>query len=214
MTKRSHPRGFRSLLTIVFSSLAVCGLAHGQVYYQDQEVRVHDSPSLMARSHEPLVVLLTSLDTVFHDKDICCGWDSALGDSGAAADPKSLEDVAAKVGGRHLMSDGRPIKVTAEYLAPEAVNAGHVVTMIANQHAPLMLWNSHLYVVHGVVFVRTEDWSSGETAIVIRKFLLWDTRFSDSRRSVVFDRETEDPSKVQGLLFLQVEPRTGESNGS
>jgi len=41
----------------------------------------------------------------------------------------------------------------------------------------------------------------------IHKFLLWDTRFSDSRRTVVFDRETEDPGKVQGLLFLQLEPQ-------
>jgi hypothetical protein len=47
---------------------------------------------------------------------------------------------------------------------------------------------------------------SGETAAevpVIRKILLWDTRFSDARREVVFDRETADVSKVQGLLFVQ-----------
>ena len=198
----------RRLLRVVLFSFAVCSFVPAQVYDPEQELQVHDLPSLMARSHDPAEVLLTSLDTVFHDREICCGRDSALADSAEAADPKSLKDVASKLGGRHLLSDGRPIQVTTEYLAPQDVTAGHLVVMIANQHPALMLWNSHLYVVHGVIFIRTEDWSTGDTATVIRKLLLWDTRFSDSRRSVVFDRETEDPNKVQGLLFLQVESRT------
>jgi len=42
---------------------------------------------------------------------------------------------------------------------------------------------------------------------VIRKFLLWDTRYSDSRREVIFDRETEELNKVGGLLFLQCNAR-------
>ncbi len=212
MTNRSQPLILAGLLRLVLSFVAVYSFAEAQVYYPEQEVQVHGLPSLMARSEEPSDVLLTSLDTVFHDREICCGGDSALEDSAASTDPKSLQDAAARLGGRHRLSDDRPIQITAEYLTPEAVSAGHVVTMIANQHAPLMLWSSHLYVVYGVTFVvygvtfvRSEDWSTGETAIVIRKFLLLDTRFPDSRRSVVFDRETEDLTKVQGLLFLQVE---------
>jgi hypothetical protein len=43
-----------------------------------------------------------------------------------------------------------------------------------------------------------------QTGTVIRKFLLWDTRFSDSRREVVFDRDTDDLSKVEGFLFVDV----------
>ena len=156
----------------------------------------------MARSHNPSDVLLTSLDTVFHDRQLCCGRGSALEDSAQAADPSSLKDVAKRLAGRHLLADGRPITVTTEYLIPEAVSAGHLITMIANQHAPLMEWNAHLYVLYGLIFVRTEGPLIGETGLVIRRFLLWDTRYSDSRRNVVFDRITEDLSKVQGFLFL------------
>jgi hypothetical protein len=203
MANRSRP--CRLLISIVSSYFVLCSLAHGQIMNPDQEIQVHDLPSLVARSHDRSDVLLTSLDTVFHDKEICCGRDSALEDSAAAADPKSLKDIAGKLEGRHLLGDGRPIKVAAEYLAPNEVSAGHVVAMILNQHAPLMMWNSHLYLVYGVVFFQSEDSLNGITAVVIHKFLLWDTRYSDARRTIVFDRETEDPEKVEGLLFLQVE---------
>jgi hypothetical protein len=166
----------------------------------------------MARSHDPSDVLLTSLDTVFHDRDVCCGKDSALEDSVLAADPKSLKDVANRLEGRHLLSDGRPITVIAEYQTPDQVNSGRLIRVILHQHAPLMMWNSNLYVVHGVVYLWTasggDPTSSGMiTMTVIHKFLLWDTRYSDSRREVVFDRDTDDPKNVQGLLFLEAKPQ-------
>jgi hypothetical protein len=194
---------------VIVASLGFACPVIGQVLYQDQEVQVHGLSSLMARTHDPSDVLLTSLDTVFHDKEICCSKDSALGDIAASADPKSLNDIASKLDGRHLLPDGRPIMVTAEYLTPEAVSGAHLIQMMKEQHAAIMEWNSRLYVVHGVVYM----WNGSDTGegssiyTVIRKFLLWDTRYSDARRTVEFNRETEDPKKVQGLLFLQVKPQ-------
>jgi hypothetical protein len=44
---------------------------------------------------------------------------------------------------------------------------------------------------------------TGEPAMVIRKLLLWDTRYTDSRREVVFTRGVDDANKVAGLLFVQ-----------
>lgn len=191
--------------------LAVCCLVYGQVLNQDQEVRVHHLPALMARSSDPSDILLTSLDTVFHDRGICCGKDSALEESALAADPRSLQDVANKLEGRHLMEDGRPIKVTAEYVAANAVNSANLIGMILNQHAALMQWNSHLYVVHGVVYVwfatNTNPETGASKGIAIHKLLLWDTRFSDSRREVIFNRETDDWGKVQGILLLTCTPQ-------
>jgi hypothetical protein len=93
--------------------------------------------------------------------------------------------------------------VTAEYLTPDQVNAGHLIYMLTENRAALMMWNSHLYVVEGVSYVETFDNSSGSTADAVHKFLLQDARFSDSRRQVTYDRVTEDAGKVQGLLFLQ-----------
>lgn len=188
----------------VASWLAVCCLAYGQqVAYPEQEVSVNDLPSLTARSAHAVDVLATSLKILFNDKEICCGKNSALEDSLETADPKSLKDIASKVQGRHLLSDGRAIMVTTEYLTPDQVNAGHLIAMIRNQRAALMMWNSHLYVLYGVTYVGTEDYSTNETAYAVHKFLLQDVRFSDSRRAVTFDRLTEDASKVQGLLLVE-----------
>jgi hypothetical protein len=116
--------------------------------------------------------LLATLQTVFHDQKVCCGRDSALEDSAQAADARSLKEIATRRDGRHLTGDGRPIYVAAEYVTPEAVTTSRVVDAITDQHPLLMQWNSHLYVVYGVDYLRTKDVSAGVTAVVIRMFLL------------------------------------------
>src|SRR5580693_5257899 len=191
-------------------SVALCSVAHGQLLYQDQVIEVPDLPSLVARSPHSADVMLTSLDTIFHDREVCCGKDSALEDSAGAADPKSLKDVASKLQGRQHLGDGRPIMVNATYLTPDAVNAGLLVGWFLNQHAALMRWNSHVYVVHGIVYmwIASSNGDSGTSeSTAIHKFLLWDTRFSDSRRELVFNRDTDDLSKVEGFLFVDVKPQ-------
>ena len=191
--------------SVLSFSLAVC--CFGQISSPDKEVRVHDHLLLTARSESAPDVLASLLEMVYNDKQICCGKNSALEASVRSSDPNSLKDIAGKLQGRHLLSDGRAIMVTAEYLPPDAVNAGHLIGMIANQHAPLMEWNSHLYVVYGVTYVETVDYSTGSDSKAIHKFLLQDARFSDSRRTVSFDRVTDDLGKVRGLLFLQAAPQ-------
>jgi len=191
--------------------LAVGGYAQAQVLYQDQNIEARELPSLTARSPHSADVMLTSLDTVFHDHEVCCGKDSALEDNAASVDPKSLKDAAGRLQGRHLLSDGRPIMVTASYLTPDAVNSGLLITWFQNQHAALMRWNSHLYVVHGIVYMWIASSNGGDSGVsestAIHKFLLWDTRYSDSRREVVFNRDTDDLSKVEGFLFVEAKPQ-------
>jgi len=197
-------------MKLVGACLTLCCMAHAQILYQDQEIQIHDLPSLMAHSPHSSDVLLTSLDTVIHDREICCGKDSALEDSVAAADPKSLKDAADRIQGRHLLSDGRPIMVTTTYLTPDALNSGLLITWFQGQHAALMQWNSHVYVVHGIVYVWTASYSpdgSAQDSTVIRKFLLWDVRYSDARREVTFNRDSDDLGKVQGFLFVQTKPQ-------
>jgi hypothetical protein len=174
--------------------------------YPEQETDVKGLPAVTARSTHASDVLAASLEMVFNDKEICCGNDSALEDSVQSADPKSLKDIAAKLQGRHHLSDGRPILVTVEFLIPDEVTASHLIYMLKEKRAPLMMWNSRLYVVSGVTYREDID-PDGGISYVTHKFLLQDARFSDSQREVTFDRTTEDGSKVQGLLFLQAAPQ-------
>lgn len=192
---------------VVALCLALGRFAYGQSYYSNHEVRVDGLPSLMARTHDPSDVLLTSLDTIFHDREICCGKDSALEDRALRADPKSLKDTATRLQGRHLLSDGRPIMVTAEYIEPAKINGSLLIGAFRSRHAMLMLWNSHLYVCYGMTYRQDYDPNTGSQMDTILKFLLLDTRFSDSRREASFNRETDDWSKVQGVLFLAAAPQ-------
>ena len=171
---------------VVASCVAIGCLAGGQASYLNQEICVNELPPLTARSTHASDVLATSLEIVFNNKAVCCGKGAALEDSVEASDPKSLKDIASKLQGRYLLGDDSPIMITAEYLTPDQVNAGRLITTLAANHAPLMMWNSHLYVVDGLSYVKNVDPDSG-VAYVPHKFLLQDARFSDACRTVSFD---------------------------
>jgi len=172
-------------------------------------VHISDLPTLTAKSTNATDVLAASAEIIFHDKDVCCGRNSALGDSVQAADPRSLKDVSDKLQGRHVLSDGRPIMVTAAYVPAAAVNTSWLINPITQKQALLMEWNSHLYVVYGVLYntYYTSDGESVARGDSIQKILLVDPRFSDERRKVTFDRQTDDWGKVQGLLMLKAAPQ-------
>jgi len=179
-----------------------------QVYRANEEVRIPQLPALTARSHDLSDVLLTSLDIVFHDPSVCCGKDSALEDRALAADPLSLKEVASKVQGKQILSDGRRIQITAE-VPPDGPGidiSSRILGSLLEKHAMVMVWNSHLYVLYGAVFdaVGNDD-ASGQ--FMIHKLFLVDPRYSGPRREVVFNRDTDDWSKVAGVLLLTVAPQ-------
>jgi hypothetical protein len=185
------------------SCLVLMCSALGQVAYPNLEVHISDLPALKARTKDPSDVLLTSLDTIIRNRDVCCGKNSALEDSLQRVDPTSLGDVATKLRGRQLLSDGRPVMVTATYVAPNALGADGLINALQSKQPLILQWNAHLYVCYGVTYRRDYD-SSGWVMDTILTFLLLDTRYSDSRREVVFNRATDDWSKVQGMLRVTV----------
>ena len=197
----SRPSGFRCLVHVQVACLGLACLTWSQTSYSIQDVQVSHAPVIVARSQDPSDVLRASLATILHDKSVCCGRDSALAEEVAKLDPLVLKDIAAKLQGRHLLGDGRPIMVTAEYLDPASINSGRLITTLHDQHALLMTWSSHLYVCYGVTYRRDYDASTGATLNTIINFLLLDTRYSDSRRKVRFNRETDDWSQVHGMLY-------------
>jgi hypothetical protein len=74
---------------VVESCFALCCLAYGQASYPDQEIHIHDLPSLAARSTHGSDVLAASLEIVFNNTEVCCGKNAALEDSVQSSDPKS-----------------------------------------------------------------------------------------------------------------------------
>jgi hypothetical protein len=199
-----------SSLILVFC-LAVPGLAQDQVqdtcylFSPNAEARVTNLPSLTAPSKDPSAVTATAVEIVLRDQTLCCGTDSALGDT-VLSDPRTLKELSTKLQGRHLLSDGRPIMVNAEYAPEISINSGSIVGALKDQRASLFEWKSHVYVLYGAIFGETRC-QSGARQYSIVKLLLLDPRFSDQRREAVFNRATDDLGKVQGLLSLSVVPQ-------
>ncbi len=173
-------------------------------YLPNQDVRVDNLRPLKAQTQDRGAVLQASVETILHDQELCCGKDSALGDAVLAADPLSLKDVAVKLDGRHLLGDGRPIKVSAEFVPGASINSGVVIQSLRDGHALLLQWNSRIYVLHGTQYDETADYNAYGVIYAIRKLLLWDLRYSDERRDLAFHRDTDDLGKVQGMLVLTV----------
>lgn len=175
-------------------------------YYPNQEVRISDLPSVTAKSRLAADVLAASAETVFHDKEVCCGKNSALEDRIQMANPKFLQDIGDKLRGRQLLSDGHPIMVEADFVPAAEVNAALLIADFRQKQPLLVVWDSHLYVAYGVAYEETVDVSANVTD-AIHKLLLRDMRFSDERRDIVFDRLTDDWGKVEGVLLLKSTPQ-------
>jgi hypothetical protein len=170
------------------------------VFHPNQEVRVTDLPSLTASSNKPSAVLAAALETILHHKSVCCGKNSALEDTVLSV-PLSLEELSAKLQGRHVLSDGRSVMVSAEYVPQRSITPDLMISALTDQHALLMEWKSHFYVLYGAIFDET-IYTSGQRQFVVHKLLLLDPRFSDQRRETEFNRDSDDWGNVQGLLTL------------
>jgi hypothetical protein len=198
---------FRMVWCIALLILAR-GFAHGQqdvppayVFHPHQEVRVRDVSPHAAASANATAILVAALETIFHEAEVCCGKNSALQDVVESADPLSLKDVDAKLRGKHLLNDGRPITVSTEYTAPASINPSQIISTLLSDRPLLIEWNSRLYVLYGAVFDE-KLYYSGQRDYVVHKLLLFDVRFADPRKKVTFNRDTDDWEKVQGLLML------------
>jgi predicted NAD/FAD-dependent oxidoreductase len=97
--------------------------------------------------------------------------------------------------------------VTAQYIAPDEIRGYMLIETLQQKHAMVMLWKSHLYVLYGAIYVEDYDPDSGQGIDNVAKLLLIDTRYSDARRITEFNRETDDFSKLQGLLWVASEPQ-------
>ena len=204
MSRLRAASSFLTVLCLAGTLAVIPSGAQAQIAYPEKEVLVHGLPEFSARSSDLTDVLKTSLAMVIRNKGVCCGKDSALQDTIERADPKSLKEIAEKLKGRQLLSDGRPITVTTEFLTAAEVGADHIIYMLQNQHAAVMEWNSQLYVVRGVTYVESESNVEGSVSKLnsVHTFLLEDVRYSDARRQVVFDRTKENAGTVQGFLFV------------
>lgn len=171
------------------------------VFHPNQQIQIKDLPLRIAQSSTPQASLVASLEIIFHDPDVCCGKNSALEDAVRLAGPMSLKDISAKLQGNHKLSDGRPIMITAEYLARTSITPGQIIATLSDMQPSLIEWNSHLYVLYGVIFDETLYYT-GKRDYVIRKLSLLDPRFVNARREVSFNRQTDDWTTVQGILAL------------
>lgn len=194
---------FACLVLVSMVSVSAFGQdTPGYVFYPNQDVRVTDLPAITATSANKSAVLAAGLETILQDKAVCCGKDSVFEDT-VLSTPLSLKELSSKLQGKHVLSDGRSIMVSADYTPQSAITPDLMIGALRDQHALLMIWKSHLYVFYGVLFDET-IFASGQRQFAVRELFLLDPRFSDQRRDIEFKRESDDWEKVDGLLTLEV----------
>lgn len=200
----------RGLVIFVAGFVLLVGLARGQenttLFLGNQEVRVAGLAALSAPAKTRPAALATALEIVLHDKTMCCGKDSALADALAYAslsEPISLPELAAKMSGKQVTSEGEAVLVSADYVPGSSITADYIVRSLLSQRALIMEWNSHIYVLYGALYNEVRDYSGGRE-FTVDKLFLQDPRFSDEHREVVFNRDKDDLKKVQGVLAVTV----------
>lgn len=196
------------LCTLLLITVCCCLKAAGQwegcesVFLPNQLLRTAASPAVVAASKSKPDVMTASVATAVIDPAVCCGPNSALVDRVELANGRSLTVLGEKLRGKHYLDTALSIVVTDQYWPVASVRAEDIISSLMAQHPLLMVWSGHLYVVDGVIF--DESRSCNSHMYVIKKLLLVDTRFSDRRRYVSFDRQTDDWGKVTELLALAI----------
>jgi hypothetical protein len=173
------------------------------VVHPNQEQEVTSLPAITAASSSDHAVLVASLATVMMQSEVCCDRDSALEAQIPAGGNSSLKDLGEKLRGKHSLGSGLAIAVDDQYWSGATVNVEDIIVALMAQHPLLMEWNGHLYVLYGAVFDEYV-YSSGTTQHILKTLSLIDTRYSDQRRKVSFDRQADDWGKVDGLLKLTI----------
>lgn len=168
-----------------------------------QEIRLDLHPAVAAPA-KPAVV--SAVETVLGNSQLCCGQESTLGDAPIAEEHVSLRNLGDKLAGRHTLADGRAVMISSSYVPADSVTSDRIIAPLRNHHPMLMQWNGHVYVVDGVNYdedVYTDD----HKELVIRKILLLDPSAAADSQETDFDRTKDDWSKVQGFLLLKVTPQ-------
>jgi len=192
-------------LVVVFGANATAQDESGVscVTNPNQEVRIASLPSITAQSKGDSSVAIAAVATAVMDSDVCCGRNSALEDRITTAPKSSLKELGERLRGKHYLDSGYSIVIDDQYWSGASANAEIIITALDSQRPLLMDWNNRLYVVYGAAFDETVC-TSGTTAHSIHTLMLVDVRYSDQRRYITFDRQTDDWNKVAGILTLEV----------
>lgn len=150
--------------------------------------------------------LQAALATIFQNPELCCGPNSSLENAAATSATVSTGELAAKLEGRHVLSDGRTFVVKADLIQPATMNVTQVVAPLKENRTVLMQWNSRWYLLIGADF---EEWvyDSGRRDYSIHKLRLLDFSNPSAPKEAVFDRQKDDWAKVQGLMLLSAAPQ-------
>lgn len=164
-----------------------------------------------SRNGDNTADLAAALQTVIANRDLCCGRNSTLVDSVGQVMPLSLGLAAAKIGGRKILPDGRPVIVDASYTPVQTENNpatlvyGKLLTALHHNQPLLMQWKSRVYVVYGAEITEMVAQSNDGSGVydTIDKILLFDPA---TGQQTAFTSATDSLADVQGLLTVSVTP--------
>jgi hypothetical protein len=117
-----------------------------------------------------------------------------------------LKALSAKLQGRHVLGDGLSVVVRAQYFPKSSIDPSFTIKTLMDQQPMLLKWKSHIYVLYGATYDETSSYGLTMTMgkIAIHKLWLLDPRYSDQRRKTELSAETDDLTKIQGILVLTV----------
>jgi hypothetical protein len=194
---------------VVCFVLVAVGATFAQLSAAPKSVRVAHVRFQAATSADN--VLAASVADVVANPEVCCGRSSSRVDVVAAADLRNLVGIASKLQGRHVLGDGRPYVLSATFFSARPTlgqmpAANVILTFLQGDHAMLMLWNSHLYVVYGADYTETvyNGVDSGNSVVdTVDTLQLFDPA---TGAHTTFQRAKDNWDQVQGLGTLTVGP--------
>ncbi len=195
---------FGLLLFAIFGcTLAAQDISDAGVFHPNQRVTVPDLAPVTAPDASASTVAKAAVAILLSASKIQCDPSSHVENVAEEYAGPSLRTLAGKLSGASCTVEGRRIGITATFVPNGEIQGDNLIASLIAGKPLLMAWSTNLYVLYGVVYDETLH-SDGSRVNSIRELLLIDPRYSDKRRLVVFRRESDDFTRVEGIAMIGV----------
>ncbi len=173
----------------------------GEVVHPNLRITVPNLPALTAVDQSGTAVAKAGLDIIFSAAKLKCEGSFHLESVMDGYAGPRLRTLTRQIASAPCTVDGRAARVTAWFVPNGEIQADSLIVPLAEGYPLLLRWKDVLYVLYGVVYDEHLRYN-GSRDNVIRELLLIDPRYSDERRLVVFRRDKDDFTQVEGIAGI------------
>ena len=186
---------------VLFASPVYCQDAvPAEVVHPNQRVEVSNLAPLS--TPEGTSTAQVGMQIVLAAQNVHCDKRSEAEAAAQTVTNNSLKDLVRRVSGANCVTERGPLKLAATFVPNSAIQGDDLIAALMHHKPQLIQYRGAVMVLYGVIFDEHLR-SDGSRTNIVRTFLMLDPRYQDARRWVVFVRDKDAFSQVDGVGSIE-----------